>query len=142
MPTESKMTGRAVSIPKGLAVGAVISMLATIIIAALGAHLIASEILPQEQIGYCSLTALITGSILGAIAASGKVKRRRLMVCLLNGLVYYMILLAITALFFGGQYQGMGVTLITICLGSLAAALITSRDKKERSKRGRKKIHH
>lgn len=139
---ERKNTGRAVSIPYGLAIGAVISMLVTVLISAIGAHLIISEMLPQEQIGYCSITALLAGAILGAMTAAGKVKHRKLVVCLLSGLVYFCILLATTALFFGGQYQGMGVTFITIGLGSVAAALITNRDSKSKPIQRRRKKQH
>lgn len=137
--TDRKMTGRAASIPGGLAVGALVSMAVTILISAIGAHLIISEVLPQEQIGYCSIAALLTGAILGATTASKKVKHRNLMVCLLSGLVYYCTLLATTAMFFGGQYEGMGVTFIIILLGCTAAALISSREGKTNHKR--KKIH-
>lgn len=136
---ERKMTGRAASIPAGLAIGALVSMLATIIVTAVGAHLIMSEVLPQEQIGYCSIAALLCGAILGAVTAAGKVKHRKLLVCLLSGLVYYCVLLAVTALFFGGQYQGMGVTFVTVCLGCAAAALLTSREKKSKTPQRRKK---
>lgn len=140
MITERRSTGRASSIPGGLAVGAVISILATVFVSAIGAHLVSSEMLPQEQIGYCSIAALMTATILGAVAASGKVKRRKPVVCMLSGLTYYGILLAITALFFGGQYEGMGVTLIIVFLGSGAAALITSKEKKGKASYKRKKI--
>lgn len=139
--TDRKITGRAASIPAGLAVGALVSMAVTILISAIGAHLIISKIVPQEQIGYCSIFALLAGSILGAVTASKKVKHKNLVVSFLSGLVYFFILLAATALFFGGQYEGMGVTFIVILLGTAAAALITSREGNRRSNRRRKKIH-
>ena len=122
-----RFTGRATSIPGGLAIGAAVSMLVTVLVAAIGAHLVMSGIIPQEQIGYCSICALVSAGIVGALTASTKVKRKRLMICMLNGLIYYLILLSLTALFFGGQYDGMGVTFAVIALASLAAALIGSR---------------
>lgn len=138
--TDRKITGRAASIPAGLAAGALVSATVTILISAIGAHLIISEILPQEQIGYCSIFALLASSMLGAVTASKMVKHRNLIVSLLSGMVYFCILLAVTALFFGGQYEGMGVTFIVILLGTAAAALITGREGNTRPKRKRKKI--
>lgn len=137
---EKKMTGRAASIPGGLAIGALVSMIVTVLIAAIGAHLIISEMLPQDKIGYCSIAALLCGAILGALTASGKVKHRKLLVCLLSGMVYFLMLLATTALFFGGQYEGIGVTFVTVSLGSIAAALIASRGGSGSSGTKRKKI--
>ena len=133
------MKGRAVTIPGGLAIGGIVSMIITVLLAGVGAHLVIQEILPQEQIGYCSIFALTTAEIIGAITATVKVKRRKLIVCLLSGLVYFLMLLSMTALFFGGQYEGMEVTFLTIALASVAAALITSREGKTNKRRSYKK---
>lgn len=132
-------TGRALSIPSGLALGATVSMAVTVVISLIGAQMIINEILPQEQIGYCALAALLAGTILGGLTASGKIKRRKLMVCLLSGCVYFCILLATTALFFGGQYAGFGVTFLTVMLGCIAAALLSNRRGEKRVKRKHKK---
>lgn len=136
---EVKMTGRASSLPSGLALGALTGMLATVVVTATGAHLIAKELMSQEHIGYCSIAALLSGTMLGAIVASGRVKHRKLLVCLLSGFTYFLILLSITALFFGGQYDGIPVTFITVSIGSLAAALLASREPGSKPKRKRKK---
>lgn len=115
------------SIPTGLALGAAVSVAVTIAISLLGADLIMREILPQDRIGYCSMAALLSGTILGAVTATNKIKHRKLLICMLSGCIYFCILLASTALFFGGQYEGFAVTLITVLLGSMASALLTSR---------------
>jgi putative membrane protein (TIGR04086 family) len=137
-----QVKGRAASIPGGLAIGAFVSMMVTILVAAVGANLVMKEILPQEQIGYCSIFALLSAGIIGPITASVKVKHRRLMVCLLSGFIYYLMLLSITALFFGGEYDGMGVTFITVILSAMIAALITSREGKVKNRPNRKKFRH
>lgn len=133
-----KNTGRAVSLPAGLAFGAVVSMIATVLIAFVGAQMIMKEVLLQEQIGYCSMAALLTGTISGAIAASRKVKHRKIIVCMLSGCVYLCLLLASTALLFGGQYDGFGVTAITIFIGSIASALVTLKAGEKGIKHNRK----
>lgn len=136
---DKKITGRAASVPAGLAIGALVSVAVTVLISAIGAYLVINEMLPQEQIGYCSIFALLASSILGAITAANRVKHRNLVVSLLSGLAYFVILLSVTALFFGGQYEGVGVTFIVILLGTAAAALITSREGNGRSNRKRRK---
>lgn len=136
---ERKLTGRATSMPQGLALGAAVSVIITILITAVGAHLIISEVIRQEHIGYCSIAAILLSTILGALTAAGRIKRRLLMVCMLSGASYFLILLAMTAMFFGGQYEGTGVTLLVILLGSFTAALIGNYKAGSTSKRLRKK---
>ena len=125
-----KLSGRATTIPVGLAYGAMISTIVTTMISAIGAHLVTHELIPQEHIGYCSITALLLATISGALVASGKTKRRKFFVSIISGLIYFCILLGITALFFGGQYKGIGVTFLTVLLGTMAAAILSSRDRK------------
>lgn len=118
-----KQTGRAMSMPGGLAVGAAVSIGWSVIGAMIMAKLIDTETMPETAIGYGSIVILVTASFLGAMAAHSKIKRLRVQVCLMAGGIYYLILLATTALFFGGQYTGMGVTAAMVMSGSAAAIL-------------------
>ena len=129
MTTQHKPTGRASSIPMGLAAGAGISILVTMLVCLISAWLISTEILPQQQIGYCVLTALVTGTILGAATAWKKIKRQKLMVCLMSGGVYFLVLATATVLFFDGDFQGVGVSFVAIMLGALAAVFLTNERK-------------
>ena len=90
--------------------------------------------LKQENIGYGVMLLLLTASYAGAALASAKVKRRKGLVCLLTGVGYFALLLAVTALFFGGQYSAVGVTALLILAGSGCAALTPALG----GKRGRK----
>ena len=126
MTTQRKVSGRATSIPAGLAIGAAISILVTVVVCLLGAWLISTERLPQQQIGYCVLAALVAGTILGAITAWKKIRRKKLSVCLMSGGVYFVLLAMVTIVFFGGDFQGVGVTLFAILLGTLAAVFLTN----------------
>ena len=140
MTVNRKLTGRASSMAGGLAIGAVVSVFVTVLICAIGAHMISREILPQNQIGYCAIGALMAATIAGGAVASGKIKRKKMMVCLLSGLVYFCILLALTALLFGGQYQGIGATLITVAIGSVASGLLVNTERRKKTRPRRKKI--
>lgn len=141
MTANQKVTGRASSMPGGLALGACVNLLITIIGAMFCGWLIGNEKAPEQSIGYCSMFILLAASFLGARTAAAKIKHRILYVSILSGIIYYCSLLAITALFFGGMYQGMGVTALVIMAGCISAALIGQKGER-RSRRGKKRMNH
>ncbi len=92
-------------------------------------------------VGYGAMIVLVIASAMGAWTAEGRIQRMRLQVCLLSGLSYFLALLSATALFFGGQYSGIGVTALAILAGSAGVALLSMRPQKNRIRHGRKKAH-
>lgn len=131
MVSNRKITGRASSIPAGVAYGAIISMSITIIIAAVVAHLISSEMLSHRNIGYSSMIILFISSLTGSWCGAKRIKRLHIQTAAMCGCVYFLTLLAITAVFFGGQYEGIGITLTLIVLGSTAGGFIAARKPKK-----------
>ena len=136
MVVNRKPTGRAVTIPAGLAWGAVFSLFATLAGAAVTAWLLEGEMVPQENTGYWVMGILLTASFLGATVAKGKTKRRALVVSLLSGVVYFGLLMTVTALFFGGQYSGVGETALLIFCGCMLSVLWELRGKKSPKRKG------
>lgn len=124
MVRNQKPTGLAATVPGGLAFGAAVSLGVTLLASAFLAWLVDTEKLPWEKIGYGIMILVLTAAFLGAWTAFQRIKRQRLMVCLLSGLLYFGILLSITALFFGGQYEGVGVTGALVLSGSGTAGLL------------------
>lgn len=124
MVVNRKVTGTAAAMPVGLAIGLGVSMGVTLLGSGILAWLINREMVAQSGIGYGSLGILLASSLLGAAVSYGKIKHRRMLVCALSGAVYFVSLLCVTALFFGGQYQGMGVTGLVILAGSLCVGLL------------------
>ena len=124
MVTNQKPTGRAVSMPAGLAMGVSVSLVITIAGIWLLACLVSGERLLWENIGYGIMLVLLAASVSGAAIASAKIKRQRLLVCNLSGVLYLLTLLGITALFFGGQYEAVGVTSLLIMGGSAAVCTL------------------
>ena len=141
MVLNKKVSGRASSIPAGLAVSGVASMVTTLMVTAIGASLIARETLPQEQFGFCAIAALLLGSIFGAVTAVKRIKHRKMLVGVLSGVVYYIMLLGMTVLFFGGRFSGLGVTLLVVLCGSLIGALLSSKEPGKGRIKNRRKIH-
>ena len=123
MVTQHKATGRASSLPGGLAWGALVSMGLTLVGSALVALLVYRGSMPVDGIGYGAMVILMVSALSGAWTAWKKVKRLRLQVCLISGGIYYLMLLGVTMLFFGGQFRGMGVTALVVACGSILAIL-------------------
>lgn len=140
MKINKRSTGKAKSMPAGLALGATGSVGITLVMSAVGAKLMDAGALKEGTIGYIAMVILLAAAMIGAFISAGCIKRQRLLVCGLSGLVYYVILLSMTALFFGGQYQGMGVTALMVLCGSGLAALTEARQGRGVQQRGKRKI--
>ena len=118
MTTTKKHTGRAMTFPAGVLMGALAALVWSVGCAALLAMLIDKEMLAYESIGYGAMLILFTASALASLIAWKNIKHRKVAVCLSAGAAYFGILLAITGLFFGGQYHGVGVTGAVILAGT------------------------
>lgn len=138
MVLNRKATGTASTLPGGVGLGVLLSVVITLLGACISAILIYKELITQESVGYCSLITLLLSAGIGAMFAIHRVKRLRMQVCLLTGLGYFLTLLCITALFFGGEYTGVGVTALTVLGGCGAVALMSIRQK-DGKKVGKKK---
>lgn len=130
MKSSKKFTGRATSVPIGLCYGGAVSLIITLIGAALTAKVISTEVLEWSHTGYAVLIILIAASWCGAMVSFARIKRRRLLICTLSAIIYYVLLLLMTALFFGGRYSGAGETLLVVACGSFLAAIWKSEKKR------------
>ena len=119
---QNKTKGTAKAIPLGLAIGGLVSLIVTLAGAAALSYLVLSEAVGEQGIGYGSMAILLLGSVLGTWTAVSSIKKQRLQVSLMSAAVYYLLLIGITALFFGGQFSGMLVTGLVILIGSLLVA--------------------
>lgn len=141
MVANKKVTGTAWSMPGGLAWGAGISSVITLFGALIAAHLISSGMISQTNIGYCSMVILLLASFLGTRGAVKRIKHRTLFVSAMSAIIYYGLLLSCTALFFGGIYQGMGVTGLMVLSGAVVSVLMSTRGE-GRGHRRKGKIRH
>lgn len=118
-----RRNGKAVSMPAGLTLGALTGLAVTILGSMILAKMMDAEWIGEERIGYGVMGMLLLASYLTAAISFGKIKRRRLLVCLCSGGIYFGILLSMTALLFGGEYSGVGVTALLIACGVILAIL-------------------
>lgn len=123
--------GKSLSVPKGLAIGALIQMLLTIAGVVILAYMVVSETVRFENIGYWIMLILMSVSFAGAWGAKTAIKRRKLLICLLSGLIYTLMLLTLTLLFFGAEFHGAAVSSGLIFAGSMVAGLLGTQKRKQ-----------
>lgn len=138
MIVKQRDTGSTRTLPAGIGIGMLISLAITMILTAIVAGLINGEYLAESSIDIGVTVIQLLSSVVGAWAAYSLVKSRRLLVCLATGCGYYLLLLACTALFFGGQYQGIGISALVILAGDLVVGLLGLKGNKNRTVNRRK----
>ena len=126
-----KVTGRASSVFTGLVWATLTASVITLIGIAVTSLMIERELMEWKRTGYAVLIILLISSWAGAVVAALKIKRRKLLFCLMSGVLYFVMLLVVTALFFGGEYSGVGETALLILCGSLLASMWTGRGNKQ-----------
>lgn len=141
MAANRKVTGKAAALPVGIGIGVLASLAVTLLGSALAAYLIHSEKIGENTIGGSAMVILAAASVIGALVACQRVKRMRVQVSMITGAAYYITLLAMTALLFGGQYDGMGVTALVVLAGCGVSALLGVRGGKGRKMRGLKRSY-
>lgn len=136
MLTSKKTFGKARSMPIGLAWGTAAALLITIAFAALITQLVLGEKLDETAIGTGSMIVLPVASAVSAITASGMIKRRRMQVCMLSGVIYLLCLVLINLLLFGGQFSSLGVTILLVAAGTIIVGMWGLKGEKKMRKRG------
>lgn len=124
MSAKKMKQNTASSIPSGIGIGLLLSMVITLVGAALTAYLVYKESIPEEGMGYGILLTLLFSAAVGAWVAVKRIQRLRMQMCMLSGLSYYLTLLAMTALFFGGQYSAVGITALVVLGGCGTVAIL------------------
>ena len=122
-----KITGRAPSLGKSVAAGVLLGTAWTVLCAVILAKLIDSGVMPMEKVGYGSMAAVLSAVFAGASLAGRKAGHMVVQAAAISGVAYFLCLLLVNALFFGGSYTGMAVTFVLIALATAAAILATGK---------------
>lgn len=116
--------GKTASIPMGLglslAAAATITFLSTFAISIL----LDRRSIDWANVGYWIMLVLLLAPFVGGKIAINTIKTQRILISLMSGVLYWMFLLCITALLFGGDYSSIWETGALIAAGSLTAALL------------------
>lgn len=118
-----KVTGRSPSLGKSVAAGVLLGTVWTLLCAMVLAKLIDSGVMPMEKVGYGSMAAVLSAVFAGASVAGRKAGHMVMQAAVISGVAYFLCLLLVNALFFGGSYSGIGVTLILVSLATGMAVL-------------------
>ena len=140
MTRSKKVNGAATPVTLGVMLGVLVSVVSTAVLAAVLAWLTVSERIEERTVGYFIMGILVVASMLGGMVSAVKIKRRWVLVCCVTGVIYYLSLLGFTAIFFGDNYCGTGVTALMIMTGSVAVGAL-GLVKKERTHKNYKKYH-
>lgn len=119
-----KAKGTATAIPIGVLWGAIISLLMTIISALMLTWLTLNGITDQEKLGYSIMVSILLATMIGSFVSSTLVKRRKLLICWVTGMAYYITLLEINALLLGRNFQGVIAEGLLITEGSLISGIL------------------
>jgi len=130
MTTTIKHNGKAKSIPGGMAIATAVSMITTFLLSGLIAYGLHTEKMTWEQAGYWIMGMLFSASFLGSKCAYAAIKHQRGLLAVMHGVIYWGMLLCLTALFFGGQFSAVWETGGIITAGCGTSLLIASTKKK------------
>jgi len=124
-----------------VAIGVMVSFAVMLAGAAISAAMILSSRIPVSAEAYCTMAVLLLSSFSGVAVACRNIGKRRLIIGTLIAAVYYILLLGITAIWFEGRYQGVGVTGLVILCGGIVGTFLGTKDKKQSISR-KSKIKH
>ncbi len=138
MITNKKPGGKAMSMPAGIALGSIIALVTTLLIAVIVTQLVLNEKIAEASIGYWAMAVLPLSAAVGAFISVWLIKRRRMQVCLITGGAYYLSLLVINILFFGGQFNAMALSLLLVFVGACTIGIMGAKGDRRGSKKHKK----
>ena len=123
MPSKKIMNKKDKGLPEALGIGLLAGVILTLLGTGLLALLIGNETMDITAMSPGCIVIHLIGSALTGLVAYGVMKRQRIVVCALSALCYFLVQVGITALFFGGQYQGIGAGVLSIIGGGVLSIL-------------------
>ena len=131
-----QQTGRSPSVGKAILSGTSTGAATSFLGAAVLAKLLDMEVMKMENVGYGILMIHLLAVFLGVKATLRRAGKAGTWAAAATGASYFLLLLAVNALFFQGEFTGMGVTLLLIAAATAGAVLTEG---KHSGKRGRRR---
>lgn len=123
MPSKKIVNKKDKGLPEALGIGLLAGVILTLLGTGLLALLIGNETMDITAMSPGCIVIHLIGSALTGLVAYGVMKRQRIVVCALSALCYFLVQVGITALFFDGQYQGIGAGVLSIIGGGVLSVL-------------------
>ncbi len=114
------------SMPVIVGVGLIVGWIITIVLTLAMATIISSGNDKEYLIGTSSIIAVILSSVVSAILVSKRTEHNKMIFALISGLVYFISLLCVNALFYDGTFTGVGYYALLILGASISVGLICS----------------
>ena len=118
MAKKRKLFSKGLTAPVAVALGVAISMAVMLLGALLMAYLVLKGSISMDALGIAAAVVLAIASALGSWCASILNAEKRFLVTALTALVFFLMLLGITAVFFDGMYSGLCFTALVILAGA------------------------
>lgn len=132
---KKRMVRKPRSMFHGVMLGAIVSILLSMSAIAVVAYLVSSNKLGQAAMGAIVMVIVAISTAVGGLVSSAVLKEKRGMASALTAAAYFAVLIITNVVFFGGEFQAFGKTLLMILLGVGVALLPVLR------KSGGKRIH-
>lgn len=142
MALGQKRSGKAMSMPAGMAIACLMSFALTVAGAYVLACLLEKEIIQWQSAGYGIMLILFVVPMVGTMIARTGIKRQHILISQMFAAVYFVLLLGITLLFFGGQFEAVGVTALLVWGGSTATVFVIPVTKREGRRTRKYRLSH
>ena len=124
MKKTGKVNGQVNKLPAVISLGAAINLIFMFSGTAIGAYLIMNEKIDEDGIGTIATIIQFISAACGTAAVLKLCKNKRLMICMLSGVVYFLSQIAITGMFFDGQYSNLGSGILAVMCGCATVAVV------------------
>ena len=135
-----KRWAKGASIPFALLTGWITAWVTTMLLTLITTFLVAGEHISESAMAPAAVITISISALISATVAAENTAEKRMMVCLINGCVYFLSLICCTALFFDGTYQGIGSAALTVIGCSLVSGFLSIRQKRQKNQYLKK--HH
>ncbi len=111
-------------VPAGLVAGLLVFMMIMLTVVIIVAALIYQHTVEYDHGIYGVMLALLAGSFAGSFTAASIVGEKTLLVCLVEGAVYWVALLVLKLMFFENGFANVLLTMLLVMSGSVAASFV------------------
>lgn len=115
------------SILYAVCIGVLISVTVMLIGVIVTSLLVANETVSSNTTSYWVMGISLVSSMIGSAVAIGIAKRQLAIVGISTSMAFMLILISLTAIFYGGQYSGVPATLLLILCGGISSVIIKSK---------------
>ena len=119
---------------KEIAIGTVCSLTIMLMMTVIGTSMMQYEKLAENQLGIFAFVTQLLSAFIGCIVSSVIGKERRLLICVINALIYMLILGSVTIFLFEGSFDRLAPSFLAVALGAFSAFLSGNMMRKKNKK--------